>query len=472
MTATKVVQCAGPSYHLIDKKAAIQNAINCYPQQLNDGEWIMVAAPGEAAVATLAGIGRGSRNVGGRWFVVALSTLYEMVPDGARPPNFTAVVRGTLNSFSGFVGMAHNQTQLGIVDGLNYYVLTLATNVLQQITVPGWLGSDDIYEDDGYFVFVRPNTDQFYISAVDDGTTIDPLDFSSADSIPDIIVTHRVSHRQLWFFGREHGEIWVDSGGGLDSSGVALFPFVRYESYTLDVGIVGERAAINAADTLFWIGQSRSGRGIVYQAAGNQPQRVSTLAVEQALRGSTDLSQATMWTYQTEGHEFIGINAPGLETTWVFDAAENMWHERAEYAGAFQPLRSRLTTALNGEQYGIDANGAVTRQDTTLNTLSGRPLVRERTWPHFIQDSLEPTSFRSLELAMKTGSTTQGSVTLRISNDGGFTFGPPLIRSLGVTGRVMQRVRWLGLGTALNRVFRIRVTDDVPFTIHQAAVQT
>jgi hypothetical protein len=36
----------------------------------------------------------------------------------------------------------------------------------------------------------------------------------------------------------------------------------------------------------------------------------------------------------------------------------------------------------------------------------------------------------------------------------------------------MQRVRWLGLGAAVNRVFRIRCSDDVPFAIHSATVDT
>lgn len=464
MAGSKVVQCVGPSYYLADRKAAVQRAVNTYPKKLDGDAWMMDASPGEVQIASMGAV-RGSRNVEGRWFVVGSNTLYEMVSNGASPPAFVATSRGTIASYSGFVGMAHNSTQLGIVDGLNYYILTLATNALTQITVPGWRGSYDIHELDGYFVFVAPDTDQFYLSAIDDGTTLDPLDFSSADSVPDVIVTHRVSHRQLWLFGSTSGELWVDSGA-------AAFPFVRYESYTLGVGVVGRRAAINAADTLFWIGQTTRGRGIVYMASGNQPQRVSTLAVEAALRLSTDITQAEMWVYQTDGHEFIGINAPGLETTWVYDAAAQEWHEEGEWADGWLPLRRRLITAYLGEQYGGDANGSVVRLDASLNTLNGRVLRRERTWPHFMQDSMEPTTYRGLEVAMKTGSASAGSVVLEVSNDGGYTFTPTSPRSLGATGRFMQKLRWLNLGTAINRVFKLWVSDDVPFGIHQAAVDT
>lgn len=455
MSGNAYVQCVGPSYHLADKKAAIQSAINCYPQKLDGDTWMMASSPGEVDIASLGYEVRNSRNVNGRWFLVSGQTLYEMSADGSY------TVRGTLNSFSGFVGMSHNATQLAIVDGNNLYIFTLNTNTLTMVVSAGWRGSDDVHELDGYFIFVDPDTDQFYISAIDDGTSLDALDFSSADSSPDNIVTHRVSHRQVWFFGTYSTEIWIDSGD-------AAFPFVRYNSYTLDIGCVGKRAAINAADTIFWIGQTERGTGIVYMATGNQPQRVSTTAVEESLRSSSDLSAASMWTYQTEGHEFIGINAPGLETTWVFDAATQEWAERAEWDSGWQPLRSRLVISYQGDHYAGDAYGKVVRLDSSLNTLSGRALVRERTWPHMKQPSMEPISYHSLELSMLTGY--GGNVTLEISNDGGNTFGPKLIRSLGAIGRWMQRVRWMALGCAINRVFRIRCSDDVPFAIYNAAV--
>ena len=455
MAGRKIMQCAGPSYHLEDKKAAVQSAVNCYMQQTGTDSPMMQGVPGEVLLCGLSEEGRASREVNGRWFVVAGDRLYEMFTDGA----FT--LRGTLSTSTGIVGMASNRTQMAIVDGPYLYVFTLATNTFTQIVSDGWRGSASVHELDGYFIFVDPETDQFYLSAIDDGTMLDALDFSSADSAPDDIVSHIVSHRQAWFLGDLSSEIWVNSGD-------ASFPFVRYQSYTLDVGVVGKHAAIAAADTIFWLGKTRRGVGIVYMASGNQPQRVSTLAVEEALRASSDLSAATMWTYQIEGHEFVGINAPGLDTTWGYDAAMQQWHERAEWDNGWHPLRSRFYTSFKGQQYGLDEFGAVTRLDPTVNSLCGRPLVRERTWPHFMKDDMEPTSFRELQLAMTTGH--GGNVTLEVSNDGGKTFNAPLLRSLGSVGRWMQKVRWLGLGTAINRVFRIRVSDDVPFAIHQAAV--
>jgi hypothetical protein len=219
---------------------------------------------------------------------------------------------------------------------------------------------------------------------------------------------------------------------------------------------------------VFWIGQTRTGSGIVYRMSGHAPMRVSTRAIEQMLAKSTDLAGATMWTYQVDGHEFIGINAPGLATTLVYDAAMQQWHERAEWGSGWAPLRVTSVCLVNGGQYAGDAQGNLYLIDQNTYTYGADPLVRERTWPHMVKASMEPITFRGLELACTTGH--GGNVTLEISNDGGFTFGPRLMRSLGAIGRWMQKVRWLPLGTANDRVFRIRCSDPVPFNIHAVAI--
>lgn len=469
MAGNRYVNCVGPSYYLQDRKAAIQRSVNLYPQKLDGTNWMMEPAPGTESIR--GGEMRGSKKLDDRWFVVQGEELLMVEARGA---GFTTV--GTLATSTGYVGMAINQSQLAIVDGPNLYIYNYLTSTLTQITSAGWRGSDDVYEMDGYFIFVDPETDQFYLSAIDDGTSLDALDFSSADSSPDNILTHRVSHRQLFLFGQSNStEIWINSGG-LD------FPFTRYQSYTIDVGIVGKLAAVNAADTLFFIGKTDRGTGIVYRIEGNQPQRVSTLAVEQALLSSERLDESNMWAYQTAGHEFIGIEVPDLETTWVYDAAIDQWHERAKWVnGEWEPLGFNFVTYFEFDTGGQGKNWS--GSDTDLASLESGVsvyqgygvIVRERTWPHMVSPSYEPISYRSLEIAASTGeellnAPDGANVTLEISNDGGLTFGPPLARSLGSVGRYMQRVRWNRLGTSRNRVFRLRCSDNVPFAIHSAYV--
>ena len=54
-----------------------------------------------------------------------------------------------------------------------------------------------------------------------------------------------------------------------------------------------------------------------------------------------------------------------------------------------------------------------------------------------------------------------GNITLECSNDGGYVFGPPLLRTLGAVGRRMAPVRWNFLGAAIDRVG----IDAMPVTL-------
>jgi hypothetical protein len=444
----------GPSEHLPDARRASQRSVNLYLSKGEglgeDRELMLVSAPGLEVFHTFADDIRGSINADGRWYVVAGTTLYERV--GA-----AFVARGTVSG-SGEVSMKAGRDQVVIADEQNGFVYSEIANAISQIADADWRGTVAVDWMDGYFIFADPSTDQFYISAIDDGADLDALDFSSADSQPDNIVTLRVHKRQLYLFGSRSTELWVNSGG-------ADFPFARYNATPIDIGVVGKRAITKTPDALFFVGQDETGAGFVFELDAYQPRRISTIAVETALAGST-LVDARMWTYKVAGAEFVAISAPGMATTWVFDLATRQWHERGERSGeSWAPLRIRDVTMFSGSHYGY--SGAVV-YELTGATIPGAELLRERTFPHLVHPSLEPLSYHALEIACRTGA--GGLVTLEISNDGGLTFGPPLVRSMGATGRYMERIRWMPLGTAMDRVFRIRCSSDADFAIYSGAL--
>lgn len=464
MAGNAYLPAVGPAYALADRKAAVQRSVNMYVQSVEgpgeEPQFTLNQAPGLALKVDTGSTIRGSYATDTRRFIVAGLSLYE------RDTAAGLTLRGTLGAvgLANYVAMKHGRDQLVLVDGPNGYVLNLSTNVFGQIADPDWRGSNWVDEIDGYFVFAEPGTDQFYLSQIDDATQLDALDFSSSDAQPDNIITHRVLKRELYIFGTRSIEVWIDSGA-------ADFPLARYNSTPIDIGCVGKRAVIKAADALVFIGATERGHGIVYVMTGHTPQRISTRAIEELLSQSSDLSGVSMWAYQVDGAEFIGINAPGLDTTLVWDAAANQWHERAELlAGEYIPLRVDDVTFFSGEHY---ATGGDTDYifDSDAYTLAGDIMPCARTWPHMKSGSMEPVNFRSLEVACTTGVVGHpGILTLEVSNDGGYTFGPPLQRSLGVEGRRMQRVRWHFLGSSRDRVFRLKCSSDTRFNLHSAAV--
>jgi hypothetical protein len=294
MAGRQYAQFIGPSEPIADRKASAQRSVNLYMAGIEGGgedkTMILESAPGLSSLVTMPDVVRGMIVARGVWYVVAGNTFYSLTAAGA----YTTLA--TLQTSEGYVSMKETRDQLVIVDGRNGYVYSLDTLTFREITDADWRGSNWVEEIDGYAVFVDPDTDQFYLSAIDDASEMDALDFSSADSQPDSIVTHRVVRRELLLLGSRSVETWVNSGD-------PDFPLTRYNSTPIDVGVVGKRAAINAADTLYFVGVTGRGAAYVYELQGHQPVRISTQAVEEGLAGSTDLTECSMWTYQAEGSE-------------------------------------------------------------------------------------------------------------------------------------------------------------------------
>lgn len=479
MAGVREVRCVGPSYRLADPRAASQRTVNMYLSAVEaaneDRQFILKSVPGlysqfgiTEGYPLRAMVSNGVEN-----YVLNANTVQKFTLSGGSWASTNVGV--PLSTISGPARMALGRDQLVIVDGSDGWVLNLTSGVMTQISDPDWRGSYDVESLDGYFIFVDPNSsDQFYISAIDDASSLDALDFSSSDVLPDDLITIRAHKRELYLFNRRSVEVWINSPTGAD------FPFVRFNSSPIEVGIVGRKAVTRGADTLFFVGQTERGRAVVYMMAGHQPRPVSNAVVEAALLDAdVELSECVMWAYQIAGAEFVGLEAPGMETTWVYDARTGQWHEQGRLVdGVWSPMGFIEAAAFGAQIWVLTESEMFSLTDETFD-IGGyeTELVRERTWPHLIAPSAEPVKYSSLELLCKTGvERTFGSrtglamVTLEVSNDGGHTFGSPLIRSLGATGRYMQRIRWHFLGQARDRVFRLRCSDNVDFTIYGAQV--
>jgi hypothetical protein len=445
----------GPSYSLQTRKASVQRCINLMLRAIEPGNekagFYLQQIPGLVRFATLGGEVRGALVIGSTLFVVAGSTLYEVSATGI------GTVRGTLQTAAGPIDMAYGATQLVIVDGPNGYVLTLATNAFGRITDPDFYGSARVGYVDGFFIFIRPNSQQFYISAIDDASTLDALDFASSESSPDDITAVLVTQREVWLFGEVTTEVWFNAGG-------ADFPFARVQGVTIEVGCIAPHSAQKADNSVFWLGQDNNGAGMVWRADGYKPMRISTHAVEEALSASTDLSSAAAYCYQQNGQTFYCLNVPGVEATWVYDASVGQWHERCEISGGVLSQHRALVHAYaHRKTLAGDAAGYLYSLDTDTYTNDGDVIYRERTSPHTSSPSRKRVFFKSMRLNVEAGITPQGVqpvIELQYSDDGGATWGNWIARSVGDVGQYKFQVWWFRLGQAFDRVWRVRCTDN------------
>jgi len=105
--------------------------------------------------------------------------------------------------------------------------------------------------------------------------------------------------------------------------------------------------------------------------------------------------------------------------------------------------------------------------------LDARYIRRLRRAPHVAHEN-KRVFYRSFELDLERGvglATGQGSdpiIMLRLSRDGGHTWGEPQLMSAGALGAYTQRVIARRLGQARDTVFEVTVSDPVAWSLVQA----
>ena len=398
-------------------------------------------------------------------WTVSGNILYSVGSDGAR------TVRGTLLTSRGHVGMQVGLNQLVIVDGTYGYVLDLLTNAFERITAAGWLGSKVVGYLDGYFVFNVPGTQTIYISEIDNALAIDPLQTHIVGGSPDLIVSIVTQHREVWLFGATTVEVWQNTGGDALSD----FALTRNDGAFMQYGCMAAFSAKKLDNSVFWLGQDEQGGCQVFKAVSYSAQRISTRAVEQtiqkALDEGNDIANSVAYGYQHRGHAFYVLQVPGVQTTWAYDVSTGEWAERAEYHNSeLSQHRGDYHCYAYGKHIigGKDADILYT-YDIDANTNAGDVLLRGRISPHYEtpQQSRIPFALFELDCVVGKGKPdgTAPQIMLRYSNDGMPPVGNWRYESLGALGQTNARVRFNRCGSAEDRVWEVRVTDDTPFAI-------
>lgn len=491
----------GPTYKLDSVNVDCQRAVNIYPEVVESGtgkEGATVyfkSTPGLKSQFTC-GTGpirmilvddpkKSIFNPANRIFVASGSEMYKAVYNGAA---WVVTKLGDLSTATGPISGVTTEGDLGLavfVDGVQSYLFWRYNSgdalIVEEFNIMSTFEdeNDDPFKVvpnatqvlwiDGYYIYIVGGTNQFYISQWG-SFSVDPLSFASAEGDPDTLMGAISLNRNLWLFNERSTEVWANTGN-------ADFPFERIQGGFIEKGCAASSSIQKIDAMVFWLGRDASGQGIVYAAQGLVPQRISTFAVEQAIARYADVSKATSYTYQKDGHSFYVLNF--AEGTWVYDLSTGMWHERAyTNEGALERHRADNVTFFpdyNMHLAGDYANNKVYSLESKVYTDDLAPITRMRISPH-ISSSLKRVFYKRFQLDMETGvgldGDVQGSdpqVMMSYSNDGAHTWSSESWASAGKkTGQIGQykkRVIWNRLGSAYDRVFKIVITDPVPVTI-------
>lgn len=410
--------------------------VNCFAEQAEGDKregFAVMATPGLTEWADLGAGIRGSRTMGGTLYVVAGGSLYSVSAAG---------VPAVLGSVSGadFARMADNGSELAFTANGTGYVLSGGT-----LHTPLSYNVSDVGYVDGYFVWTVQDSDQYFISDLDDGLTYDAADIAVAEGSPDALVGLIIDHRDVLLAGTDTIEIEYNSGN-------ADFPFERQGNAFIERGVLDRDSMVKIDNAVNFVGNDR----IVYRLDGYQPVRISTHAIEYQLRNVT---YARGFTYTQEGHKFYGLDTDN--GTFLFDHATNLWHQRQSWEmagwrvdGAVSAYgKTLLTSSTTGKIY--EASLDVFDED-------GDPIVYDIFLPT-IEAGRQLASMYSFEVVCETGvgndDVPDPQIMLRYSDNNGHGWSNEMWRSLGAVGDYRHRAVWGPLGLFRQRQMWLRITD-------------
>jgi hypothetical protein len=369
-------------------------------------------------------------------------------------------------------------------------------------------GGSSVDTIDNYFVYNRPDTQQFAASDLLSPITYG-LSFASKFTGPDDLVSLIVANGQVYLLGEKTSEVWADIG-------TFPFAFQRIPGASSQHGIAAKFSMARLGNSFAYISRNDRGQAVVVQMNGYFPQRISTHAVENTLVNES-ISDAIGYTYQLEGHECYVLTFPTLNLTWVYDITTGLWHKWlwTDNENRYHRHRSNCSAVFQGlVLVGDYENGQIYELDPTNYTDNGQKIRRIRRCPHLTAD-LQRQYFEELQIQFQPGVGTTGlSVTtfenlvgdpliifsnqsypigpnetvtigianainsntvtdnpqamLRWSNDGGSTWSNEHWCSIGAIGKYKNRAIWRRLGFARDRIYEVSVTDPVKAVIISA----
>jgi hypothetical protein len=332
-----------------------ERLVNCYLEVNPAGSKSLATVYGDAGLKLWTTISetpiRGMLLFGGtHLFVAAGESLYVVTEDK------NAVNIGALGG-SGPVSMCANATHVAIATNLGLYAATTSSLAL----VDANFYTSATYQD-GFGIFSLSDSEQIFISGIDDLTTINPLDFTSADTFPDKLRAIISVNRELVALGYDTLEHYYNSGD-------SYFPFSRTPGGFSETGCISARSVAKKSGVIYWLGND----GAVWAKSGYQGQKISTPGLELKIKALPDVASASGFTYSLNGHDHYALSFS--TASFALDITTGLWRERSSFGVG------RWRAEGHAYAWGLDLvydfeTGDIYEMDSETYEENGKPLIR------------------------------------------------------------------------------------------------
>jgi hypothetical protein len=298
-------------------------------------------------------------------------------------------------------------------------------------------------------------------------TIWDPLDFATAESSTDnLLRIFRDRDTIILFGGRDSTEFWTNTGG-------QDLPYAPIRGSAIEWGLAARWSVAKADGVVMFLARNPSGQVRLIRLNGYQAIPVSDQEWDSLVNGYERTDDAEAFAYTMGGHPFYQITFPTACKTWLFDGSNGMF---SELKSGDSRHRARLHEYAWSTHFVTDyENGKIYKLKSDVYSDNGDEIQREIRTRHFFKD-YDRVAVSELQVDFDSGvglTTGQGSnpqVMLQISKDNGKGFGNELWKSIGAGGKTLTRAVWRRLGMGRDWVFKIRMSDPVPFRVTGASI--
>jgi hypothetical protein len=387
--------------------------------------------------------------------------------------NFVATLKGTIPLTPNKIVLSVNNNGIEMVILTSVgrsWVYNSSADTFVEITDVDYQLASDVTSIDGYNVYSKQNSDQFFYCEVRTATVFDALDFQTAEGEPDNLVAIRKFQGGLWAFGERTLEFYKNTGGNPI--------FQRVGGASRGKGCLARDSVARIDDdAIFWLGVDKK----IYAGSGYKPTRISTPPIEQELEtySNLDLQNAEAFTYVNEGHEFYVITFPDKNRTFSYDITTGFWAIRESFDGnnAIR-WRANCFADYKGKRIiGDYSTGKLYYLDNTYYGKEGdnRTIAKIVISPLFADFNRATVSALYVDMETGVGATSgEGSdpkLMFRQSDDGGRTYSNERQIPIGALGKYKTRVKITQIGTADNYTFELRISDPIKRRVYAGYIE-
>lgn len=457
--ATVPINITGQTYESRSRVLSNQLTQNWYAELVDNptakSQYVLHPTPGLKSFGTAdSGDDRGLFEHQGILYHVSGTSIYTVSASG------THIDIGTIPGTGRCIFAGMGSKVLIVTQGKAYQydgssVAEITDSDLETPNSVAHLNNQALYDGDG---------GRFCSSDVGDATSINALNFATAESHADDLLRVFVFDQTAYLFGERTIETWWNSGVGKP-------PFDRVEGGIHQVGLGALHSVDRNDHALYFLGDDSH----IYRIVSGTLQQVSDISMHREIASHATVSDALGVCFTMAGQFFYCFILPAQNKSYLFSESTG-WTSLSSSGG--RTFVNSYAYAHRKHLVSDYRSGAVYEWDLDTHDDLGEAIIRIRDTAPLHGEILgvpgKRIEMNAFELVMETGvgtATGQGLdpvVSLQVSDDGGKTFSTEMWEKVGTMGAFQTGVRWTQLGSFHERILRVRASDPVFYSIHSA----